>query len=149
MHLKTAHIRFISIATIVIMLWNVIGWMGLKEVLEHTHSDSENSFCTMNYCTCLVEHEGSICTCHHKDENGTEALTFDQIQSHDSKHCFYDTPHKSVPIFTIGIVLNDFNGYFGSKKPPAPGAKDRPYYISNAGINNLLLTKKLFRPPIS
>lgn len=146
MNLKTIYIKLVSAFTIVVMLWNVLGWMGLNEVLEHTHSDTENSYCTMNYCTCLVEHEDSVCTCHHHNDDERNE---DEFLYTVSKYCFYDSPHSDTPSFSIGIVLHDYNGYFGLAKSPVPRVLENPFYLSDTHLSNLLLAKNLLRPPIS
>lgn len=128
----------------------MLGWTGLKEVLEHAHSETENSYCTMTYCSCLVGKEVSVCTCHHKKEkHETAFFNIEETQNITSKTCFYDVPHKQNTLFSIGITLHDYNGYLGLTKNLTLDPTANTYYLSDIHLSELLLTKGLLRPPIS
>jgi len=57
--------------TIAIMLWNIMGWLGLGLVLNHSHEHGEANHCEVTFCYCEIEDGQSICTCHHNDMKGT------------------------------------------------------------------------------
>lgn len=89
---------FISLLCVVVLIWNIFGWTTLKVVQEHFHE--ERSYCTMSFCTCLVEDGAKICTCHHhemhaKKHSENMAKGGDDHLKDDYSFCHYEIPHSS------------------------------------------------------
>ncbi len=89
---------FISLFCTAVLVWNIFGWTALKIVQEHFHE--EHSYCTMSYCTCLVEDGEKICTCHHHEMNAmkhSEKMTkkSDDHSLNNRNFCHYEVPHSA------------------------------------------------------
>lgn len=132
------------------MLWNIFGWTALEMAKEHLHH--ENSYCTIGYCTCVVEDGVSVCTCHHHDLRAKNAdHVNDGLNISDTENtisvCYFEKPHQK-PKDTLTIAsFTEIKAFF-YHKVSEPGFIKLPPQTSymyvfpgNSHVDDL------FRPP--
>lgn len=114
MSLDSTYRKFTGSLTIVVMLWNIVGWLGFGLILNHTHTHHEGNYCDITFCTCEVEEAGDVCTCHHH-EMQTQDKHSDS--SHHDKECYFSLPHDSNTSTTQAlIIISKFNALYVSSE---------------------------------
>jgi hypothetical protein len=103
---QNSYYRFINVAVIAVLLWNIVGWLGFGLVLNHAHKHHEKAHCEIALCTCEVEEGEKICTCHHNElQHNTE-----HKDDHHGSFCYYSNPHSSSGnSLQILIPVTNFN----------------------------------------
>ena len=134
-----------------ILFWNVFGWMGVQLAAKHLHNDHdhEQSYCTKEFCSCLVEKGQKICTCHHQNEQA--GIAHNSGESHMGKNafCVYEKPHTGPITTSISLAIHDFHAYFRNIPEPNPEVDVRfltSFYQIPDTEGSL---PALLRPPIS
>lgn len=102
MSLNNTYHKITGYATLVVLLWNIAGWLGFGLVLNHSHEQNQGAHCEVNFCFCEVEEGQSICTCHHHgmNENGHHSADSDQQNS----FCYFSKPHTSSQTASQALV---------------------------------------------
>lgn len=113
--------KIISISTLAVLLWNIIGWLGVGLIFNHMHTQGhEGDYCEVSFCSCEVKDGNEYCTCHHADLNDF-AETHDEGAHSDknstdhesSDYCFYTSPHPVDNGSTTALLtFSKFNALF-------------------------------------
>ncbi|MFD2532999.1 hypothetical protein [Gracilimonas halophila] len=107
MSLNSTYHRITGFATLMVLLWNIVGWLGFGFVLNHAHTHHDGNYCEITFCTCEVEEAGDVCTCHHQ-EMQTQDKHSDTHDQHEE--CYFSLPHDSNTSSTQAlIVVSKFN----------------------------------------
>lgn len=106
MNPKNSYYRLISIATVLVMLWNIAGWLGFGIIMHHVHTHGEGHHCEIMLCNCKVEDGNKICTCHHNDLKGHEQKT---DGNHHQETCHYTASHSNNSTSTSLVVSTKYN----------------------------------------
>lgn len=93
MSLNSAYHKLTGYVTLVVLLWNIVGWLGFGLVLNHSHTHDGGTYCEITFCSCEVDEGETICTCHHNDLSLTN--DHDDAGSH-REFCNYDLPHNNT-----------------------------------------------------
>ncbi len=91
MSLNSTYHKITGYATLVVLLWNIVGWLGFGLVLNHAHPHEQGAHCEVNFCYCEVEEGETICTCHHNGMNESDHHSSDADQ--EKSFCYYSKPH--------------------------------------------------------
>lgn len=103
MSLNSTYHKITGCATLVVMLWNLVGWLGFGLLMDHAHTHDNGSYCEITLCSCEVEEGQSVCTCHHNTPASSD--------QHDNKHaheefCYYDVPHNNNADSTQALIFS-------------------------------------------
>lgn len=99
MSLNSQYHKIISFLTLVVMFWNIFGWLGAGLIVNHMHSQNGDDYCEISFCSCEVEDGNAYCSCHHpelhhKNDGETEEMVDHHSESNpDNEFCFYSSPH--------------------------------------------------------
>ncbi len=105
MSLNSTYHKITGYATLFVLLWNIVGWLGFGLILDHSHKHSEKNQCEVTFCYCEVEEGETTCTCHHSEMNRHNS---DTTQAND--FCFYSVPHSDANTASQAlIVIAKFN----------------------------------------
>lgn len=161
MSLKSTYRTFTSWLLLIMMIWNVAGWLGigLTSMISH-HAHSAEHTCEVTLCYCEVEDGEKICTCHHPELQGlahaehetsqhVDYSTHEDGSKNSSSHsvCYYASPHTnssgSIAIAVLDKVQTVLNIETNSDQSFTP-------VFTSRSIDNSLLTghsHALLRPP--
>jgi hypothetical protein len=145
MSLNSTYYKITGYATLLVLLWNIVGWLGFGFILNHAHTHDSGTYCEITFCSCEVEEGQTICTCHHN----TPAT--DNDHGADEAHgqfCNYDLPHNNNTDTTQALI-------FSSKVNAANTQAFVYIYPSEQEVTFLLTTEHelkgayqdLLRPP--
>lgn len=116
MSLKLRYRNFVSLFTIAVMLWNVVGWLGTGLILNHAHHDDATFYCEISFCYCETNEGEPICTCHHQNQHDNKDHNGHAPEGdHSSSTCYFTEGHSpqtaaSQLVFTsILIAFCQFN----------------------------------------
>ncbi|MDZ7805580.1 MAG: hypothetical protein U5K71_00520 [Gracilimonas sp.] len=103
MSLNSTYHKITGYATLLVLLWNIVGWLGFGLVLNHSHTHDGGTYCEITFCSCEVDEGETVCTCHHN----TPAT--DNDHDGDDTHgefCYYDLPHNNNTDTTQALIFS-------------------------------------------
>ncbi|MDR9417849.1 hypothetical protein [Gracilimonas sp.] len=117
MSLNSTYHKITGYTTLIVLLWNIVGWLGFGLVIDHTHKHSKEHHCEVTFCFCEIEEGETICTCHHNDMNKENAHSDD----HDNEFCYFSSSHSDSNTASQSlIVIAKFNAlYLSSEDLPS------------------------------
>lgn len=98
MSLNSTYHKLTGYATLLVLLWNIVGWLGFGLILDHNHSQENGTYCEITFCSCEIDEGETICTCHHN--------TTDTTDDHHGEFCFYDMPHNNNTDTTQALIFS-------------------------------------------
>lgn len=102
MNPKHPFYRFVSIAVMAVMLWNIAGWLGIGMIMHHAHTHGDETHCEIMFCSCTVEDGKKICTCHHHGLNGEAS---NHQEDNHMGDCHYTASHSNSTSSTPSLVV--------------------------------------------
>lgn len=141
MSLNSTYHKITGYATLMVLLWNIVGWLGFGLVLNHSHDHNEKNHCEVTFCYCETEEGETICTCHHNSMNEHSGDSGNEFCYYTSSHSDADTASQAL------IVIAKFNAlYLNSQKSELP-INSREFQFER-GKNELSgAIPDLLRPP--
>ncbi len=145
MSLNSTYHKITGYATLAVLLWNLVGWLGFGLILNHAHTHESGSYCEITLCSCEVEEGRSICTCHHNSPTATG--------EHNAKHgheefCYYDVPHNNNTDTTQALIFSSkVNATCSTDLIHIYPSEHKVNYIHNAEHALKGVYKDLLRPP--
>lgn len=139
MVLNLTYRKYTAFITLVVMLWNVGGWLATGLVMNHAHHESDTHICEISFCYCATDEGETVCTCHHHDaDRGTE---------HQSGTCYFTSSHTPNTTASQLVYTNILTAYYFPE--PAPFYRTTTTYLPAEPISNLLpgSSADLLRPP--
>jgi len=137
--------KYTALITLVVMLWNLGGWLATGLVMNHTHHESEKSFCDISFCYCTTDEGETVCTCHHHDLEGDSEHRSDDHEN--SGTCYFTNNHTPNTAASQLVFTNNLTAYYFPE--PAPLYRTTTTYFPAKPILNLLPGNDadLLRPP--
>ena len=128
MSLNSAYHKITGYATLVVLLWNIVGWLGFGLVLNHSHSHSGVNHCEVTFCYCEIEEGETICTCHHNSMDGHSGDSSDEYCYFTSSHSNANTASQALIVIAkfqaIHLNADDANLQFSSTSFQLEGVED-------------------------
>ncbi|MCP9290118.1 hypothetical protein [Gracilimonas sediminicola] len=137
--------RFVGMAVIAMMLWNVAGWLGMGMLMHHAHTGGAENHCEVIFCSCEIEDGQKICTCHHHGMDGAENHHNPENQTED---CYYTAPHSNGSSSTPSLVITaKYNALQNSTETwiSPPGEELSRLMYDEPTFSGI--TRDLLRPP--
>lgn len=117
MYLNLTYRKFTALITLVVMLWNVGGWLATGLVMNHAHHGSEDSICEVSFCYCATDEGETVCTCHHHDmDRGSEHKSGDNDKSGT---CYFTNSHTPNTAASQLVFTNNLTAYYFPIPAPA------------------------------
>lgn len=103
MSLNSTYHKLTGYATLLVLLWNIVGWLGFGLILDHSHSQESGTYCEITFCSCEIDEGETMCTCHHN-----APATTDDHHGEDThgEYCFYDLPHNNNTDTTQALIFS-------------------------------------------
>ncbi len=103
MSLNSTYHKLTGYATLLVLLWNIVGWLGFGLILDHNHSQEPGTYCEITFCSCEIDEGETMCTCHHN----APATTGDHHgEDTHGEFCFYDLPHNNNTDTTQALIFS-------------------------------------------
>lgn len=145
MGLNLTYRKVTALITLVVMLWNVGGWLATGLVMNHAHHGSDDSICEVSFCYCETDEGETVCTCHHHDmDRDSEHKSGDH---ENSGTCYFTNSHTPNTTASQLVFTNNLTAYYFPE--PAPFYRTTTTYLPSEPILNLLpgSSAALLRPP--
>lgn len=145
MGLNLTYRKYTALITLVVMLWNVGGWLATGLVMNHAHHGSDTSICDISFCYCATDEGEIVCTCHHHDmDRGTEHQSGDH---ENSGTCYFTNNHTPNTTASQLVFTNTLTASYFPE--PAPFYRTTTTYLPAEPFSNLLPGNftDLLRPP--
>jgi hypothetical protein len=140
--------NWVSIFTIAIMLWNVVGWLGTGLIMNHAHH-GDSSHCEISFCFCEIDEGETVCSCHHQTHDSKNHQKNHTSDGHgqEADACYFTDGHMPNTAASQLVFETKQIGY-------NLNSSDATYPTLETSIHSLLSlplldgsTFKLLRPP--
>ncbi|WP_340102478.1 hypothetical protein [Rhodohalobacter sp. 8-1] len=145
MSLNLTYRKYTALITLIVMLWNVGGWLATGLVMNHAHHGYDNFICEVSFCYCETDEAETVCTCHHHD---MDSASEHQSDDHDKPGtCYFTKDHTPNTTASQLVFTNSLTAYYFPES--APFYRTTMSYLPSEPISTLLTGSldDLLRPP--
>lgn len=145
MGLNLTYRKYTALITLVVMLWNVGGWLAAGLVMNHAHHESDASICQISFCYCATDEGETVCTCHH--HNMDRGAEHNSGNHQNSGTCYFTNSHTPNTTASQLVITKILTAYYFPE--PASAYTPKTTQMPFEPFSRLLpgSSADLFRPP--